>query len=279
MNVAYFPGCSAHAMAREYDRSARMVCNDLGVNLEEVTDWNCCGATAAHCLDHELMLGLGGRNLATVHRMGFDKVVTPCSGCFNQLKTTGFELKSSKTPRRDIPRVMHLLQFLTEEIGLDRLADLVVRPVRRLKVAAYYGCLITRPRKIAEFDDPEQPSSMDRILTSIGARTVKWSHKAECCGGGFAASETSIVIDLAGQVLEAARQAGAEAIVAACPVCQLNLDSRQKSIEEERGTIYGLPVIYFTQLIALAFGHPVRKTGLRRLMVSALPLLERTGLV
>ncbi len=279
MNIAYFPGCSAHAMASEYDRSARLVCNDLGVHLEEVTDWNCCGATAAHSLDHELMLALNGRNLATVHRMGFDKVTTPCAGCFNKLKTVGFELKSSENIIRNIPRVMHLLQFFTEEIGLDRIAESVVRPARGLRLAAYYGCLITRPRKIVEFDDPEQPSSMDRILQTIGAQTVKWSHKAECCGGGFAASQTSIVIDLAGQVLEAARQAGAEAIAVACPLCQSNLDTRQKNIEEERGISYGLPIIYFTQLIALAFGHPAGKAGLRRLFVSPFPLLERTGLV
>jgi heterodisulfide reductase subunit B len=119
---------------------------------------------------------------------------------------------------------------------------------------------------------------MDRILQAIGAETVKWSHKTECCGGAFAASETSIVIDLAGQVLEAARQAGAQAIVVACPMCQANLDTRQKNIEEERGIIYGLPIIYFTQLIALTFGHSRREAGLRRLLVSPLPLLSRSGL-
>jgi heterodisulfide reductase subunit B len=266
-------------MASEYDRSARLVCDDLGVALNEVTDWNCCGATAAHSLDHELMLGLNGRNLATVSRMGFDKVTTPCSGCFSQLKRTGFELKSSETARRDIPRVMHLLQFLAEEVGLDRILGSVVKRVRGLKLAAYYGCLITRPKKITEFDDPEQPMSMDRILRAIGAQTVNWSHKAECCGGGFAVSQTSIVIDLAGQVLEAARQAGAEAVIVACPLCQSNLDARQKCIEEERGIVYALPVIYFTQLIALAFGHPAGKAGLKNLLVSPFPLLERIGLL
>lgn len=278
MKIAYFPGCSVHSMAREYDRSARLVSNDLGVQLEEVTDWNCCGATAAHSLDHALTLELNGRNLATVRAMGFDQVTTPCAGCFNRMKTVGLELKSSELVKRDIPDVMHLLQFFTEQIGLDKIAGSVVRPARGLKLAAYYGCLITRPRKIAGFDDPEQPSSMDRILQAIGAETVKWSHKAECCGGGFAASETSIIIDLAGQVLEAARQAGAQAIVVACPMCQANLDTRQKNIEEERGIIYGLPIIYFTQLIALAFGHSRREAGLRRLLVSPLPLLSRCGL-
>jgi len=278
MNIAYFPGCSVHAMASEYDRSTRLVCNSLEVHLEEVTDWNCCGASAAHSVDHVLALELNGRNLAAARRMGFDKITTPCAGCFNRLKTAGFELKSSGLVKGDIPDVMHLLQFLTEQIGLDKIAASVTRSARSLKLAAYYGCLITRPRKIAGFDDPEQPGSMDRILRAIGAETVKWSHKTECCGGAFAASETSIVIDLAGQVLEAARQAGAQAIVVACPMCQENLDTRQKSIEKDRGIIYGLPIIYFTQLIALAFGHPVREAGLRRLLVSPLPLLKKSGL-
>jgi heterodisulfide reductase subunit B len=153
-----------------------------------------------------------------------------------------------------------------------------VKPANGLKAAAYYGCLITRPHKITRFDDPEQPSSMDRLLQTIGVQTVKWSHKAECCGGGFAASETSIIMDLAAQVLEAARQAEAQAIVVACPMCQANLDTRQKSIEKERQTTYNLPIVYFTQLIALAFGHSPREAGLRRLLVNPLPLLKRSGL-
>jgi heterodisulfide reductase subunit B2 len=138
---------------------------------------------------------------------------------------------------------------------------------------------ITRPHKVVAFDDPEQPASMDHILEVLGAQTVKWSHKAECCGGGFAASETSIVVDLSGQVLEAARQAGAEAIVVACPMCQANLDTRQEAVEEGRGTRYNLPIVYFTQLLGLAYGYPSGRMGLRRLIVSPLPLLKKKGLI
>lgn len=290
MNIAYFPGCSVHAMAREYDRSTHLVCRQLGVHLEEVKDWNCCGATAAHSLDHELGVSLSARNLAIVGRMSLDRVTTPCAGCFNRLKTASAELKESAAAKERIgklidasldrlPEVVHLLQFLLEDIGLEGLAKPVVKPLNGLKLAAYYGCLITRPRKIAAFDDPEQPTSMDRILQAVGAKTVQWSHKGECCGGGFAASETGIVIDLGGQVLEAARQAGAEAIVVACPMCQANLDTRQRAIEEERKISYGLPIIYFTQLMGLAYGCPVSRLGLRRLFVSPLPLLKARGLV
>jgi heterodisulfide reductase subunit B len=289
MDIAYYPGCSLHGIAREYGRSAALVCKRLGIRLLEVEDWNCCGATAAHSLDRELTLGLSARNLSIVNRMNLDRVVTPCAGCFNRMKGCSHELNNSKdtrermekrieSPLAKLPEVFHLLQLMVETVGLKGLADAVSRPLKGLKLAAYYGCLLTRPRAVARFDDPEQPSSMDRLLRAMGADTVPWSHKAECCGGGFSASETRIVIDLGGQVLEAARQAGADALVVACPMCQVNLDARQQAIEEARGVRYNLPVLYFTQLMGMACGFSSRQMGLGRMLVSPLPLLRRAGL-
>ena len=151
--------------------------------------------------------------------------------------------------------------------------------MKGMKLAAYYGCLITRPKAVVQFDDPEQPVSLDRLLQTLGAETVNWSHKAECCGGGFAASETDIVVDLGGQVLEAARQAGAQAIVVACPMCQANLDTRQRAIEADRGIAYNLPIIYFTQLLGLGLGFSAKEMGLNRLLTSPANLLTGiTGL-
>jgi len=275
-------------MAREYDRSARLVCERLGISLVEVEDWNCCGATAAHSLDHELALGLGARNLSIVHRMGRDAVTTPCAGCFSRLKTAAHELAHPGSLARSLeerldtdfsrlPGVTHLLQLLMEARGPRGLAQPVVKPLKGLRVAAYYGCLLTRPRHVVQFDDPEQPSSMDGLLRALGAETVKWSHKAECCGGSFAASEPGIVVDLGGQVLEAACRAGAEAVAVACPMCQVNLDSRQDEIRKERVDVHSLPVIYFTQLMGLAYGYPPRELGLRRLLVTPFPLLKGKG--
>jgi heterodisulfide reductase subunit B len=289
MDIAYYPGCSLHGIAREYERSAALVCRRLGIRLVEVEDWNCCGATAAHSLDRELTLGLSARNLSIVNRMKLDRVVTPCAGCFSRLKGCTHELEKSKktleriekqieAPLTNLPEVTHLLQLMVETVGLKGLADAVSRPLKGLKLAAYYGCLLTRPRAVARFDDPEQPTSMDRLLQAMGADTVPWSHKAECCGGGFAASETRIVIDLGGQVLESARQAGADAIVVACPMCQLNLDARQQEIDEDRGSRYNLPVIYFTQLMGIACGFSTGEMRLGRILVSPLPLLRRAGL-
>jgi len=221
--------------------------------------------------------------------MKLDRVVTPCAGCFSRLRGCSHEIEKSKTARKELeerigapltnlPEVSHLLQLMVESVGLENLADAVARPLKGLKLAAYYGCLLTRPKAVARFDDPEQPTSMDRLLRAMGADTVQWSHKAECCGGGFAASETGIVIDLGGQVLEAARQAGADAIVVACPMCQVNLDARQQAIEEDRGARYNLPVVYFTQLMGVACGLSTRQMRLGRLLVSPLPLLRRAGL-
>jgi len=289
MDIAYYPGCSLHGIAREYGHSVRRICHRLGIHLADVEDWNCCGATAAHSLDRELALGLSARNLSSVNRMNLGRVVTPCAGCFSRMKGCSHELSKSKelrkemerrigAPLAELPEVSHLLQLLVEGVGMKGLADAVSRPLKGMKLAAYYGCLTTRPRAVARFDDSEQPVSMDRILQAMGADTVRWSHKAECCGGAFAASQTDIVVDLGGQVLEAARQAGAHALVVACPMCQINLDSRQQAIEEAHGVRYNLPILYFTQLMGMAYGFSSRQMGLDRMLVSPRPLLRQAGL-
>ncbi|MDO9534098.1 MAG: CoB--CoM heterodisulfide reductase iron-sulfur subunit B family protein [Bacillota bacterium] len=291
MDIAYFPGCSLHAMAHEYDTSTRLVCQRLGINLYEVPDWNCCGATAAHSLDHHLSVGLSSRNLALVKDMNLKQMTTPCAGCFNRLKTASVELKQNDDLTAEIEKlagisltgakeveVAHTLQVIMEAVGMEGIKEQVIKPLNGMKLAAYSGCLITRPRAIAQFDDPEQPVALDHLLQALGAQPVHWSHKAECCGGGFAASDTDIVVDLGGQVLEAARQAGAEAIVAACPMCQTNLDTRQRAIEDERGIKYNLPIVYFTQLMGLAFSYSPRQMGLNRLLTSPTTLLRSRGL-
>lgn len=286
MNVAYFPGCSLHSMAHEYDLSTRLVCQHLNIQLKEIEDWNCCGATAAHSLNHTLAVGLSARNLNIVQQMNLDRVTAVCAGCFSRLKTASYEMRNNprmqveveqmlQTPAPTKPEVKHLLQLLVEETGLDAIHQKVVKPLRGLRLAAYYGCLLTRPSKIVDFDDPEQPVSMDNLLKALGADTVTWGHKAECCGGGYAASDTGIVLDLGAQVLESAKQAGAEAIVVACPMCQGNLDMRQQAM----GLDYRMPILYFTQLMGLAFGYNAKQMGMNKLMNSPNSLLQSKGFV
>jgi len=290
MNIAYFPGCSLHGMAAEYDLSTRLVCKHLGLNLQEITDWNCCGATAAHSMDHLLSVSLGARNLNIVKQMNLDLITAPCAGCFNRLKTASYELRQNSyivhevekiigAPAPVEPQVNSLLQLFIEHKGLAEITKQVVKPLTGLKAAAYYGCLLTRPSKIVQYDASEQPMTLDLLLESLGAESVKWAHKAECCGGGYSACETSIVIDLGGQILESAYQAGAEVIVVACPMCQSNLDSRQKAIESDRGHRYNLPVIYFTQLMGLALGYSPKQVGLQKLLTSPFPILRSKGLI
>jgi heterodisulfide reductase subunit B2 len=286
MELAYFPGCATHSLARDYDRSARLVCDRLGIGLRDIEDWSCCGASVAHSVDGQLAIDLADRNLALAQTMGYAQVTTPCAGCFSRLKTAAAEKAGESAPsdagttrKRDAvaPDVVHLLQLIVEAAGLDRVAAEVRRPLAGFKLAAYYGCLLTRPHQVTRFDDPEQPTSMDRLLTALGAETVDWSHKAECCGGGLSASETDLVVELTGEVVAAARRAGAEAVVVACPVCQINLDSRQRaaavSSDERR-----LPVPYFVQLMGLAFGFTPKQLGLRRLLTDPVPLLKAKGI-
>lgn len=286
MNVAYFPGCSLHSMAHEYDLSTRLVCRHLNINLKEIEDWNCCGATAAHSLDHNLAVGLAARNLSIAQQMNLDRVTAVCAGCFSRLKSASYEMRHNPRMRSEVEamlqepaplktEVQHLLQLLVEGVGLDAIKQKVVKPLQGLRLAAYYGCLLTRPRQVVNFDDPEQPVSLDHLLQALGAETVTWGHKAECCGGGYAASDTGIVLDLGGQVIKSAKNAAAEAIVVACPMCQGNLDMRQKAM----GLDYRMPIIYFTQLMGLAFGYKPNQLGINKLFNSPIPLLKSKGLV
>ena len=288
MDVAYFPGCSLHSMAREYDISTRAVCKHLGVNLHEIKDWNCCGATAAHSLDHFLATGLGGRNLKQIGEMNLDTASSPCAACYSRLKSAAVELRQNDDLREELVKLLegkvpveieitNLLELMVTRVGLENIA----RQVEKLcgfEIGSLLRCLLTRPVAVSGFDDPEQPMSMI-ACSSIGGGNGNLVDKAECCGGGFAAAETDIVIDLGGQVLQSAREAGAEAVVVACPMCQINLDTRQRAIDAYYGVRHDLPVMYFTQLMGLAFGYPVRKMGLQRLLVSPVPLLRAKGLL
>jgi heterodisulfide reductase subunit B len=290
METAFFPGCSQHGLSQEYAHTSRLVCSRLNINLREVSDWNCCGATAAHSLKHDLSLALNVRNLSQAKKDGYNNVVTPCSGCFNRLKITAHEIKTYPEKLRKIAsdnrcpfpediEVKHLLQLISEEYTPEQIRGMVKKPLKGLKVAAYYGCLLTRPASVIQFDDPDQPLSLDILLCALGADTVTWSYKAECCGGGFNASEKSIALYLGEQILSSAKKAGARAIVAACPLCQINLDARQEEISASIGESYDLPIIYFTQLMALAFGCSRKELQLNKLFVSPESVLSDLNLL
>lgn len=286
---SYYPGCSLDGTAKEYDHSLRALAPLLGMRLVDVPDWSCCGSTAAHATSHRLALALAARNLNLAADMpGETKdVLVPCAMCYNRLKVTSAELAADAGLRAAVEADMDegwrggkvtakaLPEALVRDIGVDAIADAVVEPLSGIKVASYYGCLLVRPPEHTGFDDPEDPTTIDRLVKVSGATPVDWSHKVECCGGGLGITSRDLVVELVADILSAAREAGAAAIVTACPMCQANLDTRQGLAGRARGTDFALPVLYITQLLGLACGLSEARLSFKSHLVSAAPLLAK----
>jgi heterodisulfide reductase subunit B len=286
MKYAYYPGCSLHSTAREYDRSLRAVCEKVGIELEEVKSWICCGSTPAHTTSKLLSLALPLKNLAGIEKSGLSEVIVPCAACFSRFKIAQYEAgNGSKLTAeaegiiehkfKDGVEVYHPLDILSSSTELGKLAQLVKNDLSGLKVVCYYGCLLTRPPKAMEFDDCEYPQSMDKILQALGVPTLDWSYKTDCCGASFSLTRTEIVLKLSRDILEGAKSVGADAIAVACPMCHFNLDTRQEEIEKEYQVTYHLPILFFTQLMGLAFGIAKEKLLLASHLVDTKDVLEK----
>lgn len=289
MRYAYYPGCSLHSTGKEYDASLRAVCLRLGIELAEVKGWVCCGSAAAHAASRRLAVALPLKNLAQVERQGLKEMLVPCAACFSRFKFAWHEIESQPELRREMEdvvehqfgdglRILHPLEVMARDEQLAQLASLKSPSLAGLRVVCYYGCLLTRPPEVTHFDDAEYPQSMDRLLSALGASVLDWGYRTDCCGASFSLTRTDIVLKLSHDILEGARQVGAEAIATACPLCQLNLDSRQREIEAEYGTRYNLPIYYFTQLMGLALGVPSRELMLEKHFVDARRALEKVGM-
>lgn len=289
LTYSYYPGCSLHASAKEYDESTRGLFKALDIGLKEVPDWMCCGATPAHNVDELLSLSLCAKNLELSEQVEGDLAVA-CAACFSRLKVAQHSLGENPEKRKQVEfaldaplaidkPVKHLLDILASDYGLDRLATQMSKPLGGLKVACYYGCLLTRPPDVPQLDCAEAPTIMERVIRATGAETVEWSHRLECCGANFTLSRPGVVLKLSGDILASAKRAGAECIIVACPLCHGNLDIRQKEIEETTGEYYNLPVFYMTQLLALGVGVSPRKLGFDSMIVNPLPLLKEKHLI
>jgi heterodisulfide reductase subunit B2 len=259
--IGYYPGCSLHSLAAEYDQTVRTVADCLGLDLVEPKGWVCCGSSPAHRVDAELAARLPFVNLALFERQGMDEVVVPCASCFNRLKAAqhatandaNLKAKIEEGLGRNLPdgiAVRTLLDVLVDKIGLDAIADRTRRPLAGLRVACYYGCLLMRPPGVTGADAPEYPMVMDRLVEALGATAVPWGGKTSCCGASLSVTKTEIALELSGRIVDQARTAGADVIAVACPMCHTNLDDRQPQM-----TLAGqpVPVLYITQLMALAF--------------------------
>ncbi|MFP3868388.1 MAG: CoB--CoM heterodisulfide reductase iron-sulfur subunit B family protein [Desulfobacteraceae bacterium] len=282
MKVTYYPGCSLEGTALDYRASLEAVCQALGVELVELEDWNCCGATAAHALDHRAAIALAGRNLALAEKNGLDLVV-PCPLCFNRLKTAAKALMGDKSKFYDYSfqghiKIYDLADFLAQAQVLKLMAAKITQPLPGLQAVCYYGCMASRPPGITDAPDHENPTSMDRILTQLGVEVKPWSYKTDCCGASHLIARRDIVFQLVGRLYDKAVEAGANCMVVSCQMCQANLDLHQDKILKELGRSEYLPIFYFTELMGLALGLTEARRWGNMHLVSPAPLLGRLGL-
>ena len=281
--LTYYPGCPSATMAMEQDISTKAVFEKLGIELEELEDWNCCGALEAE--DPKLVIALNARNLALAEKKGQD-IVTPCSICYYNLARTDKALREDEKLRAELREIdssleykgtvkaKHVLDVLVNEIGLAELSRKILKKVN-LKVAPYYGCYLGRPPETA-FDDPDEPVLMDRLIELIGAENVPFRHlKTKCCGGPLMITRPDIAFEMARKILEGAKKAGADCIVLACPLCGMMLDAKQPDIEKALKIKLEMPVIYITQLLGLALGIEPKKLGLNKNIVGTKRILEK----
>ncbi len=267
MKYTYYPGCSCEHSARMYDVSTRAVFEHLGAELIELDDWNCCGATAYMSVEELMSFCISARNLAMAEGLERD-MVTPCSGCYVTLNKTHSYYNEYPELREKVDEtldavglkyngtqsVRHALDPLVNDIGLEAIAEKVTRPLKGLKVAPYYGCQIVRP--FTDLDDPDYPMMMDRLLETLGATVVAFEYKTKCCGGAQMGTNQDLALRLVRNILLCAQRAGADLICTTCPLCQMNLEAYQGTVNRRFKLDFNIPVVYFTQLTAVAMGLP-----------------------
>jgi heterodisulfide reductase subunit B len=295
VRYAYYPGCSLERNASAYNDSTKAVAGPLGLELQEVDDWNCCGATEYISLELLPAFSLIARNLALAERQAAGeptKLVAPCSACFLNLSKVDHQMAETPALAADVNRslaagglrytpgsleVRHLLRVVVEDVGLERVAEKVTRPLYGLRVAPYYGCMIVRPGYDGGFDDPEHPTTLDSLLRTLGATVVDYPMKAQCCGGHMTQISEPVALEMIRRLIKNAADYDADVIATLCPMCQLNLDAYQDAVNRHFGTSYRIPVVYFTQLMGLAFGQPTKALGFGKELVSANPALAKIG--
>ena len=287
MRYGYYPGCSLEGISVEYDISTRNLFEALAITVEELPDWICCGTLAAPSISRLLGVATPLWNVAKAEEQGFDQLVAPCSACVYHFKYAASQVSRDDNLRADVeavtemslnhlPRVVHPLEVLLNDSIEPRIRRSVKRNLSELKVVCYYGCHISRPAEVMDFDDPENPESMDRLLSWVGIQSLDWPAKVDCCGAHFSMIKPGIMLDLCAQLFEAALESGADAIIVGCPMCHANLDTRQDQIANMLGQPLNIPVLYFTQVLGYALGLGPELLGFKKHLVDPVPLmLER----
>jgi len=282
----FYPGCSMQRSARPYLDSLLAIQQDLDMELEEIQDWNCCGATEYISISRLPAYALNGRNLALAAQQanGARTVLAGCSACYlNLAKTDRYMSKDGRLNAQvneDDPgslKIRHLLDVVVNKVGLEAVQRKVVRPLKGLRVAPYYGCMVVRPDPENRFGSPEYPTILDELMKALGAEVVDFPVKTHCCGGHMTQISASVAYELIRRLMYAADQYEADIMVTLCPMCQLNLDAYQDEVNKYFHTDYHMPIVYFTQLMGLAFGHDPAELGLGREFVNTGPALAKIG--
>jgi heterodisulfide reductase subunit B len=288
--ISYYPGCSLHATGIEFNMSTKAVAETLGLNLVEPEGWKCCGTSPAHNTDHYRAVKLPMETLAIADEMGHEYMTMPCAACFSRFRIAMHEIEHDPELKDKIAadigyeysgniKVDSLLTTITDRVGYESAAKPMVKPLAGLRVACYYGCLLTRPPDVTGEEHYEYPSNMDRLMETLGAEAVEWDYKTDCCGGSLSLSTLEISLDLSHKILQNAVDCGADLVVTACPLCHANLDVFQKQIKDEYGAEWDIPVVYFTQLMGVAYGLDTKTLGMDKHFTDAIGLLRDKGLL
>ncbi len=290
MELAYYPGCTLYTKATHLDRAGRESCKRLGVDLVELENWTCCGASFPLVNDYHMGLASPSRVLADTQLAGYDKLVAVCSVCFNVLARTNYVFRTDEE-RKDkindfIEReykgdidVIHYFQILRDILGFGAVKEKITKPLAGLKVAPYYGCLLLRPDKEIGLDDPERPSIIEDFIRAVGGEPVYFPYKNECCGAFQVMNNPDIADRCSKEIIEDAVRNEADMIVTSCPLCQFNLDDRQQNLRERYADFKELPVVYFTQLLGLALELETEELELERNNIDPTPALKEKGLL
>lgn len=290
----FYPGCSMQRSARPYLDSLMAIRQDIGLELKEIQDWNCCGATEYISVARLPAYALNGRNLALAARQanGGHTIIAPCSACYlNLAKTDNYMAKDAHLNQKvnealaagglhyepGTVKIRHLLDVIVNRVGLDEVARKVVKPLKGLRVAPYYGCMVVRPDPENRFGNPEYPTALDQLMATLGAEVIDFPVKTHCCGGHMTQISAPVAYELIRRLIYGADQYHADILVTLCPMCQLNLDAYQDDMNKHFGTDYHIPIVYFTQLMGIAFGHEPLALGLGKEFVDARPALAKIG--
>jgi len=291
MKIPYYPGCTLKTKAKDLEDSAIAAAKVLDIEMEELPRWNCCGTVYSLASD-DLIHQVGSiRNLVRVKEQGANQVVTLCSMCYNTLKRANEFFLADEEKQDRINRymdeeidytgdvaVVHLLEILRDEVGMEKIKAAVKKPLTGLKVSPYYGCMLLRPASIG-IDNTERPTVMEDLLRALGAEVIDDPYKTECCGAYQTVNRKDVVVTCVHSILTSAQRNGAEVIALSCPLCDFNLDNRQKDILQTYKGFHPMPVLYFTQLMAIAFGLDESVCRFELSYNDPRPLLKSKGLI